>query len=108
VPPRSPDHPDVESPAISGSALHRPRLDRAAEACLRCKGYLALRDISCEVCDGVLHLRGHLPSQYLKQVAQAAVAEVRGIRGVVNGIEVVARGGPSATDRTSPSSCSLP
>jgi osmotically-inducible protein OsmY len=38
--------------------------------------------------DGVLRLRGHLPSHYLKQIALAAVAEVEGVRTIVNEIEV--------------------
>jgi osmotically-inducible protein OsmY len=38
--------------------------------------------------DGVLRLRGDLPSHYLKQIALAAVAEVEGVRAIVNEIEV--------------------
>jgi len=32
--------------------------------------YVALRCVSCELEDGVLTLTGHVPSYYLKQVAQ--------------------------------------
>ena len=61
-----------------------------AERRLRGNAYLALKNVSCECRDGVLVLRGCLPSYYLKQIAQEAVAQVAGVRGVRNEIEVVA------------------
>jgi carbon storage regulator len=64
--------------------------EEAAEDRLRRSGYLALRDIACEVRGGVARLRGRLPTQYLKQVAQAIVAEVEGVIAVSNEIEVIA------------------
>jgi hypothetical protein len=51
--------------------------------------YLALRTIAWDYRDGVLTLSGRLPTYYLKQVAQSAVAHVAGIERVVNRIEVV-------------------
>ena len=51
--------------------------------------YLALRNVQCDFADGVLTLRGCLPSYYLKQVAQTAVAQLDGVRQVVNLIQVV-------------------
>jgi osmotically-inducible protein OsmY len=60
-----------------------------AERALRNSPYLALRNIACECRDGMLTLRGCLPTYYLKQVAQAVVARVEGVRHVVNEIEVV-------------------
>ena len=53
------------------------------------KAYLTLRRVSCECADGVLTLHGRVPSYYLKQLAQEAVAEVPGVREIVNAIEVV-------------------
>jgi osmotically-inducible protein OsmY len=50
--------------------------------------YHALKQIVCEYRDGTLVLRGRLPSYYLKQVAQTAVARVAGVERVVNQIEV--------------------
>lgn len=61
--------------------LVRCRLERSA-----CS---ALRRVCCEYREGVLRLRGCLPSHHLKQVALATVVEVEGIRKVVNEIEVV-------------------
>jgi osmotically-inducible protein OsmY len=63
-----------------------------AENRLRCNPYLALKNVSCEYREGVLTLRGCLPSYYLKQMAQTAVAHLDGVRQVVNEIEVVAAG----------------
>ena len=45
--------------------------------------------ITCEYCNGVLFLRGRLPSFYEKQVAQEAVRTLEGVAQIVNQIEVV-------------------
>jgi osmotically-inducible protein OsmY len=58
------------------------------EDLLRRSSYLALRDVSCVALGGALHLRGCLPSYYLKQVAQEVAASVAGSRRVINRIEV--------------------
>jgi osmotically-inducible protein OsmY len=50
--------------------------------------YHALKQIACEYRDGTLILRGRLPSYYLKQVAQTAVARIAGVERVLNQIEV--------------------
>lgn len=75
------------------AVLHSAKARRAgpadlAERALRNSPYLSLRNIACEYRDGVLTLRGCLPTYYLKQVAQAVVATVEGVRQVVNEIEV--------------------
>jgi BON domain len=56
---------------------------------LHAAGYLALRDVGCEVHDGVAFLDGRLRSHYLKQIAQATALKVDGIRRVENRIDVV-------------------
>jgi osmotically-inducible protein OsmY len=66
-----------------------------AEGCLRRNPYLALKGVSCDCRDGVLVLRGCLPSYHLKQVAQEAVARLEGVGAVDNQIEVVAPANPS-------------
>jgi osmotically-inducible protein OsmY len=63
-----------------------------AERALRNSPYLALRNVTCDCRDGVLTLRGCLPTYYLKQVAQAVVARLEGVRQVVNEIQVVCGG----------------
>jgi osmotically-inducible protein OsmY len=65
-----------------------------AESRLRGNSYLALKNICCKYQDGILTLRGCLPSYYLKQVAQTAVAHIEGVRRVVN--EIVVTPSPSA------------
>ncbi len=60
----------------------------AARECLTTSPYQSLRTILCECDRGILVLRGRLPSFYYKQLAQEAVARVRGVARVVNEIEV--------------------
>jgi osmotically-inducible protein OsmY len=73
------------------AGTHRPMIGRQAEIRIRGSSYLALRDVICFARGDILHLRGRLPSQYLKQVAQEIAAGVEGVRHVSNGIEVSAR-----------------
>ncbi len=63
-----------------------------AEIRLRGNSYLALKNVSCEYREGVLTLRGCLPSYYLKQMAQTAVARLDGVQRIDNLIEVIAGG----------------
>ena len=60
-----------------------------AERRLRSNPYLALKNVCCDWLDGVLVLRGCLPSYYLKQVAQEVVARLEGVTAVDNQIQVV-------------------
>jgi hypothetical protein len=74
------------------SVLLRPANQGVAEGAeirLRCNSYLALKNVSCEYHEGVLTLRGCLPSYYLKQMAQTAVARLDGVQRIVNEIEVI-------------------
>jgi len=68
-----------------------PRADvvALAQQCLERSPYITVRSVSCECEGGVLFLRGRLPSYYQKQLAQEAVAELKGVRQVVNQTEVV-------------------
>jgi len=60
-----------------------------AERCLRNNMYLALKGVSCDFLDGVLVLRGCLPTYYLKQLAQEAVAALNSVDRIDNQIQVV-------------------
>ena len=51
--------------------------------------YKVLRAVSCVSRAGVLTLHGRLPTYYLKQIAQEAVAGIPGVRRVENHIEVL-------------------
>ena len=48
------------------------------------------RSISCQYHEGVLLLRGQVPTYYLKQIAQTVVARVPGVEHVDNRIHVFA------------------
>jgi osmotically-inducible protein OsmY len=65
------------------------QIAEGAENCLRHNSYLALKNVRCDCEAGVLTLRGCLPTYYLKQMAQSAVARVEGVQRIVNEIEVV-------------------
>jgi osmotically-inducible protein OsmY len=81
-PNRSSSMPDRPPPVGCGISL-------SAASRLQRSGYAALRRIACAVEGGVLHLHGCVPSHYLKQVAQALVADVDGVCLVQNKIQVV-------------------
>ncbi|MGP0064939.1 MAG: BON domain-containing protein [Isosphaeraceae bacterium] len=67
-----------------GSCLIRMTTQRRLEA----SGYGVLRWICCEFDQGVLHLKGWVPTNYLKQIAQAIAIEVEGVIRVNNQIRV--------------------
>jgi hypothetical protein len=84
---------DSQSPDASEVVMNLPLditlvVEDLARSQLLGKPYHALRRVSCEYRDGILTLRGRLPSYYLKQVAQEAVAPVAGVDRIVNCIEV--------------------
>ncbi len=54
--------------------------------------YFVLRSVMCDFDQGVLTLRGELPTFYHKQMAQEAVGGLSGVSQVVNQIEVAALG----------------
>lgn len=54
------------------------------------------REIACDYEDGVLILRGSVPSFYLKQVLQSIVKEVPGVDRVDNRVDVVSAAGLSS------------
>ena len=68
----------------------RAGIQALAEWGLRRSRYPALRPVSCDYQDGVLVLRGRLPSYYLKQMAQEVVGhQVQGVSRLDNQIQVV-------------------
>lgn len=74
--------------------IHPPResVDRALQEqafrTLEATGYPAMRGVDCRVRDGVVDLRGEVPSFYFKQIAQSAVLSLRGVRSVRNHLRV--------------------
>jgi osmotically-inducible protein OsmY len=70
-------------------ATNPAQIRELAERSLRSNPYLALKNISCDWLDGVLVLRGCLPTYYLKQIAQEVVASLQGVARLDNQIQVV-------------------
>ena len=74
----------------SESRTNRSDVAERAETLLRRNGHLFHQTISCEYQDGVLTLRGVVPSYYLKQVAQEVVASLEDVVQIDNRMEVPA------------------
>jgi len=91
---RIPDVAHAPSASDSNSAF-----DREIEKRFVGSGYRAFHNLSCLVCDDVVHLRGCLPSQYLKQVAQEIALGMEGVRQVINEIEVSGPGRRTVVNR---------
>jgi len=68
-----------EAKTLAGLAKHR----------ILHQPHLRMQRIWCECDEGCLFLRGQVPSFYFKQLAQEAVVGMKGVRQVVNEIEVV-------------------
>ena len=64
----------------------------AASETLRSSGYPSLRRLRCDVAEAVVRVHGVLPSYYLKQMAQATLQRIDGIRNVINLVEVQGSG----------------
>jgi hypothetical protein len=91
VPPTGPE-PDTPRPAPQAS------IRVLAERGLRSSRSSALKHVSCDYRGGVLVLRGCLPSYYLKQLAQEAVASLEGFERIDNQIRVM----PPRSDNDGP------
>jgi osmotically-inducible protein OsmY len=72
------------------SDLACDEIGTVAQDRLRKSSSVVLWTVSCEHAQGVLFLRGQVPSDYCKQLAQQTVAGVPGVTQVVNQIEVAA------------------
>jgi osmotically-inducible protein OsmY len=50
--------------------------------------YLEVRKLHCDHHEGVLVLRGQVPSYYYKQMAQEAVRNIQGVEMILNAVDV--------------------
>lgn len=57
------------------------------------------REIACEYREGVLTLRGSVPSFYLKQVLQSILKDIPGVERIDNRVDVVSAAGLSSVRR---------
>ena len=69
------------------SALNS-RVEEAVRNRLNESAYPSIKHIDCQFDDGILVLRGRLPSFFMKQVAQETIADLDGIKEIVNCVEV--------------------
>ena len=70
-----------------------------AQSRLRKSGYHQLHLISCEFHEGLLTLRGRVPTFHLKQVAQTLIGGIDGVGEINNRLEVVSVHHVTAEDR---------
>jgi osmotically-inducible protein OsmY len=77
-----------ESSNLSADQAVLVRARRALES----SPYLPLRTITCYIHEGVLSLRGRVPTFYCKQLAQSLVSAIAGVEEVNNQLEVVGPG----------------
>lgn len=79
--------PQTVAPSAAGHPHQRQVLDGVGRR-LQTSGYHQHRRIAFDLHEGVLTLRGIVSSFFLKQVAQALVADVVGVEEVSNRLEV--------------------
>lgn len=60
-----------------------------AEDKLNASSHLLRNNVECEYLNGVLVIRGRVPSFYLKQTAQTLIQGIEGVSRVENDIQVV-------------------
>lgn len=79
----------------SNQTLILDRLDTISDSILdkirkglRSSGHPMLRHVECDYHEGIVILRGRVPTYYLKQVAQSIVLSHSGVEELVNQIEV--------------------
>jgi hypothetical protein len=72
--------------------MMNPELEEMLSLRLQRSSYLALRNIRCICRDGVIILRGSLPTHYLKQLLLEIVAEIAGGYAIENEIGVIGPG----------------
>lgn len=68
-------------------------------------GYSALRGVRCDFHEGVLTLRGRVPSYYLKQIAQTLVRTLDRVELIENRLEVVCSTSLDDPASAQPDSC---
>ena len=80
---------ELERTPTSAEAQRVEPIGILAERRLWESSHLALRGVSCEYKEGMLILRGRVPTYYLKQLAQTLMKDLNGIELIVNRVEVV-------------------
>jgi BON domain len=84
----APSSSDAIHPLPDSSWSGDDALRTAALKLLQSSGFAALRRLRCDVIEAVVIVQGVVPSYYLKQMAQATILRLDGIRNVKNLVEV--------------------
>jgi len=84
------------NPACAEPETSQASIKELAERRLRSNPDLTLKCISCDYLDGVLFLRGCLPTCYLKLLAQEVVSGLEGVERIDNQLEVLTQSGRSS------------
>ena len=74
---------------VASLIQERAAIAAMVELHMRNSGYYELRGVSCDFHEGVLILRGRVPSYHLKQLAQSLVFHLDGVQELSNRLEVV-------------------
>lgn len=74
--------------ALPATPACRDRIEAEAARRLRGSSSYVMRTVACAFDEGVLRLRGQLPSFHHKQMAQELVQRIEGVERVQNEIEV--------------------
>jgi hypothetical protein len=75
--------------AAAADGQNRPNAAELAQAKLANSPYLPLRNLRCDDHEGVLAVRGQVPTYYLKQLAQTVVRDIPGVEVINNQVLVV-------------------
>jgi osmotically-inducible protein OsmY len=68
--------------------LMAANVERAAQWRLEASAYAALRTVKCRFRQGMLVLKGSVPTYFHKQLAQEAIRAIPGVTEIVNDISV--------------------
>ena len=80
---------NLVAPVVTDVLMLRDQVAAQCEAVLRASAYLPLRKLSCEYHEGVLTIRGQVPTFYLKQLAQNRIQTVFRVEEINNQVDVV-------------------
>jgi osmotically-inducible protein OsmY len=81
----------VRVASVAQESIAKEPVAEMGHARLAACPYHALRAVYCEFRQGILTLRGRLPSFFHKQMAQEVLSGLSGVSQIVNQIEVAAR-----------------
>lgn len=74
----------------------KPTVVQEAQTKLNASSHRFTRSVECDYADGILKIRGKVPSFYLKQTAQSLIQGIDGVDRVDNEIVVVSPYGVSS------------